>query len=58
MYTSFSWGLGNPAPLAIGAFATSILSVSIAMMGFRGVTDQTVFVGGPLFCHLCGSAAR
>lgn len=33
----------------MGGFATSLLSVSLAMMGFRGVTTQTVFVGDLCF---------
>ncbi|KAL1874763.1 hypothetical protein VTK73DRAFT_182 [Phialemonium thermophilum] len=47
--THFSQRLANPAPLAMGGFATSLLSVSLAMMGFRGVTNQTVFVGDLCF---------
>lgn len=33
----------------MGGFATSIVTVSLAMMGFRGVTNQTVFVGDLCF---------
>ncbi|PON20367.1 hypothetical protein TGAM01_v210746 [Trichoderma gamsii] len=41
--------LANPSPLAMGGFATSLLTVSLAMMGFRGVSNQTVFVGDLCF---------
>lgn len=33
----------------MGGFATSLLTVSLAMMGFRGVSNQTVFVGDLCF---------
>lgn len=33
----------------MGGFATSLLTVSLAMMGFRGVSNQTVFIGDLCF---------
>ncbi|CAG8936463.1 unnamed protein product [Penicillium salamii] len=44
--------LANPAPLAMGGFATTLLSVSLAMMNFRGVTSQTIFMGD--LCFVAG----
>ncbi|KAJ3541233.1 hypothetical protein NM208_g4697 [Fusarium decemcellulare] len=41
--------LGNPSPLAMGTFATTLLTLSLAMMGFRGVETQTVFVANLCF---------
>lgn len=35
----------------MGGFATTLLTVSLAMMGFRGVETQTMFIG-----DLCGVA--
>lgn len=29
----------------MGGFATTLLTLSLAMMGFRGVSTQTVFIG-------------
>ncbi|RSL58024.1 hypothetical protein CEP54_008007 [Fusarium duplospermum] len=46
--------IGNPAPLAMGGFATTLLTVSLAMMGFRGVSLQTVFVGNLCFVACIG----
>ncbi|KAF4472083.1 gpr1 family protein [Fusarium albosuccineum] len=46
--------IGNPAPLAMGGFATTLLTVSLAMMGFRGVSLQTVFVGNLCFVACVG----
>ncbi|KAI1408028.1 GPR1/FUN34/yaaH family-domain-containing protein [Hypoxylon sp. FL1857] len=43
-YGSLSQRLANPSPLAMGGFATTLLTVSLAMMGFRGVSTQTLFV--------------
>lgn len=36
----------------MGGFATTLLSVSLAMMHFRGVSDQTMFVGD--LCFVAG----
>ncbi|KAH6951701.1 hypothetical protein HG530_014933 [Fusarium avenaceum] len=36
---------GNPSPLAMGTFATTLLTLSLSMMGFRGVETQTIFIG-------------
>ncbi|KAJ5459312.1 hypothetical protein N7530_011256 [Penicillium desertorum] len=44
--------LANPAPLALGGFATTLLSVSLAMMNFRGVFTQTIFMGD--LCFVAG----
>ncbi|CAI7662236.1 unnamed protein product [Penicillium palitans] len=44
--------LANPAPLAMGGFATTLLSVSLAMMNFRGVYTQTIFMGD--LCFVAG----
>lgn len=41
-------------PLAMGGFATTLLSVSLAMMGFRGVSVQTVFIGDLCFVACIG----
>ncbi|OQD97413.1 hypothetical protein PENSOL_c012G07548 [Penicillium solitum] len=46
--------LANPAPLAMGGFATTLLSVSLAMMNFRGVYTQTIFMGD--LCFVAGIA--
>lgn len=42
------------APLAMGGFATTLLTVSLSMMGFRGVSLQTVFVGNLCFVACVG----
>ncbi|KAH6873877.1 GPR1/FUN34/yaaH family-domain-containing protein [Thelonectria olida] len=49
--TSSSLGhrIGNPSPLAMGGFATTLLTLSLAMMGFRGVETQTVFIANLCF---------
>ncbi|KAJ5302412.1 hypothetical protein N7508_007275 [Penicillium antarcticum] len=44
--------LANPAPLAMGGFATTFLSLSLAMMKFRGVFTQTIFMGD--LCFVAG----
>ncbi|CAI7565499.1 unnamed protein product [Penicillium discolor] len=46
--------LANPAPLAMGGFATTLLTVSLAMMNFRGVYTQTIFMGD--LCFVAGIA--
>ncbi|KAJ5387024.1 GPR1/FUN34/yaaH [Penicillium cosmopolitanum] len=46
--------LANPAPLAMGGFATTLLSVSLAMMNCRGVSNQTIFVGDLCFAACIG----
>lgn len=38
--------------MAMGGFATTLLTVSLAMMEFRGVHTQTVFVGD--LCFVAG----
>lgn len=38
----------------MGGFATTLLSVSLAMMNFRGVTVQTMFVGDLCFVACIG----
>lgn len=37
------------SPLAMGGFATTLLTLSLAMMGFRGVETQTVFIANLCF---------
>ncbi|KAL7917240.1 GPR1/FUN34/yaaH family domain-containing protein [Trichoderma austrokoningii] len=49
VYQRLAPRLANPSPLAMGGFATSLLTVSLAMMGCRGVSNQTVFVGDLCF---------
>ncbi|OBT81568.1 hypothetical protein VE02_10079, partial [Pseudogymnoascus sp. 03VT05] len=46
--------LANPAPMAMGGFATTLLSVSLALMNFRGVSLQTMFVGDLCFVACIG----
>ncbi|KAH8804464.1 GPR1/FUN34/yaaH family-domain-containing protein [Xylogone sp. PMI_703] len=46
--------MGNPAPLAMGGFATTLLALSLAMMGLRGVTLQTLFAGNLCFVACVG----
>ncbi|KAF5647129.1 GPR1 FUN34 yaaH [Fusarium sp. NRRL 52700] len=46
--------IGNPAPLAMGGFATTLLSVSLAMMEFRGISLQTQFIGDLCFVACIG----
>lgn len=38
----------------MGGFATTLLSVSLAMMNFRGVSVQTIFVGDLCFVACIG----
>ena len=38
----------------MGGFATTLLTVSLAMMNFRGVTVQTMFVGNLCFVACVG----
>ncbi|KAJ6109349.1 hypothetical protein N7486_001583 [Penicillium sp. IBT 16267x] len=44
--------LANPSPLGFGAFATTLMTLSLSLMGFRGVSNQTVFIGN--LCFLAG----
>ncbi|THW72957.1 hypothetical protein D6D19_06065 [Aureobasidium pullulans] len=44
--------LANPSPLGFGAFATTLMTISLAQMGFRNVQNQTVFVAN--LCFLAG----
>ncbi len=37
--------MGSPTALAIGAFATTLTTLSLALMGFRGVSVTNAFVG-------------
>lgn len=37
--------LGSPTALAIGAFATTLTTLSFALMGWRGLSLTTAFVG-------------
>ena len=38
----------------MGGFATTLLTLSLSMMGFRGVSLQTVFVGNLCFVACVG----
>jgi succinate-acetate transporter protein len=44
----------DQAPLAMGGFATTLLSVSLAMMEFRGISLQTQFIGDLCFVACIG----
>ncbi|PLB49191.1 hypothetical protein P170DRAFT_446913 [Aspergillus steynii IBT 23096] len=47
--------LANPnskSPLGFGGFATTLMTLSLSMMGFRSVSNQTVFIGN--LCFLAG----
>ena len=46
-YTDFT-----KSPLGFGAFATTLMTLSLSMMGFRGVSNQTVLIGN--LCFLAG----
>ena len=37
--------LGSPTALAIGAFATTLTTLSCALMGFRGISTTNAFIG-------------
>ncbi|CAK3791591.1 acetate transporter [Lecanosticta acicola] len=37
--------IGSPTALAIGAFATTLTTLSLALMGFRGVSVTNAFIG-------------
>lgn len=41
--------LGNPTALAIGAFATTLTTLSLSLMGWRGLSVTNVFVGNYFF---------
>lgn len=41
--------LGNPTALAIGAFATTLTTLSLSLMGWRGLSITNVFVGNYFF---------
>ncbi|KAK1767911.1 GPR1/FUN34/yaaH family-domain-containing protein [Phialemonium atrogriseum] len=53
-YPRMEQRIGNPTPLAMGGFATTLLTLSLAMMGFRGVSVQTIFVGDLCFVACIG----
>ncbi|KAL4993146.1 GPR1/FUN34/yaaH family-domain-containing protein [Aspergillus recurvatus] len=44
--------LANPGPLGFGAFATTLMTLSLSMMGLRAVSNQTVFITN--LCFLAG----
>ncbi|CEJ60854.1 hypothetical protein PMG11_09410 [Penicillium brasilianum] len=44
--------LANPSPLGFGGFATTLMTLSLSMMGFRGVSNQTLFISN--LCFLAG----
>lgn len=41
--------LGNPTALAIGAFATTLTTLSLSLMGWRGMSITNVFIGNFFF---------
>ncbi|KAF7909070.1 hypothetical protein BELL_0043g00210 [Botrytis elliptica] len=47
---SFGSTIGSPTALAIGAFATTLTTLSCALMGFRGLSNTDVFVANFNFC--------
>ncbi|KPI40764.1 Ammonia transport outward protein 2 [Cyphellophora attinorum] len=42
-------GLGSPTALAIGAFATTLTTLSMSLMEWRGVTTTNVYIGNFFF---------
>ncbi|KAL3476558.1 GPR1/FUN34/yaaH family-domain-containing protein [Aspergillus californicus] len=44
--------LANPNPLGFGAFATTLMTLSLSNLGFRGVSNQTLFIAD--LCLLAG----
>jgi len=42
-------GFGNPTPLAIAAFSTTLTTLSLALMEWRGVTITNVFIANFVF---------
>lgn len=46
--------LGSPTALAIGAFATTLTTLSLSLMGFRGVGTNNVFIGNFFFVAAIG----
>lgn len=41
--------LGNPTALAIGAFATTLTTLSLSLMNWRGISITNVFIGNFFF---------
>ena len=41
--------LGSPTALAIGAFSTTLTTLALSLMEFRGVTITNVYIGNFLF---------
>ncbi|PYH39962.1 acetate uptake transporter family protein [Aspergillus neoniger CBS 115656] len=50
--TNLHQRMGDPAPLGMCEFATTLLTLSLAMMRFRGVSVQDVFIGNFCFWEL------
>ncbi|RAK93485.1 hypothetical protein BO79DRAFT_267645 [Aspergillus costaricaensis CBS 115574] len=48
--TNLHQRMGDPGPLGMCGFATTLLTLSLAMMRFRGVSVQDVFIGN--FCFV------
>ncbi|KAL7917886.1 GPR1/FUN34/yaaH family domain-containing protein [Trichoderma austrokoningii] len=44
--------LANPSPLGYGGFATTLMTLSLSGMGFRSISNQSVFVAN--LCFLAG----
>ncbi|KAK6602470.1 acetate transporter [Botrytis cinerea] len=51
---SFGSKIGSPTALAIGAFATTLTTLSCALMGFRGLSNTDVFVANFNFWYRHG----
>lgn len=41
--------IGNPTALAIGAFATTLTTLSLSLMGWRNLSSDNVFIGNFFF---------
>ncbi|PON21209.1 hypothetical protein TGAM01_v209935 [Trichoderma gamsii] len=44
--------LANPSALGFGGFAATLMALSLSAMGFRGVSNQSVFIAN--MCFLAG----
>ncbi|KAL1877680.1 hypothetical protein Plec18167_004646 [Paecilomyces lecythidis] len=52
--TSVASGLGVPTALGIGAFATTLTTLSLALMEWRGVDTKNVFIANFFFLAAVG----
>ncbi|KAL7940711.1 GPR1/FUN34/yaaH family domain-containing protein [Trichoderma barbatum] len=46
--------LANPSALGFGGFATTLMALSLSDMGFRGVSNQSVFIANACFLAAIG----